>query len=986
MRHILRSLRTWHNSALIAPSVAIVVIGASALHVFDLLEWSLRDSYFRLRRDEPIDRRVVIVTIDEQDLNAIGDWPIPDGTLADVVNQLESHQPSVIGLDLYRNFPEEPGHEALSQLFATMPNLIGVEKVLRERVGPPPHLAGTDRLGIVDLMLDDDQKSRRALLSLVDPQDGSLKSGFAVHLAREYLTQQNISLEVIDADSQTFKWGKAVFSPMVNGQAGYQYSELGGYQILLNWRGGAEAFVTVSMSDVLAGNVPEELIRDRIVLIGSFATSTNDFFETPFSHTWPDADALTPGVVIHANITSQIISAALDGRPLLSSWGRYGQYSWIALWSGVGSTVTWWLCQCSDLPKRSRLSRLMAPCPMTLLTAGSLVIIGYGLFLIGLIVPIVAPIAATLISASAMTNAHKRYRLSLANDQLEFANQTLLEYSRTLEERVTERTQALEKAKQLADAANQAKSDFLANMSHELRTPLNGILGYAQLLVRSEEIVPKDKEGLRVIKQCGNHLLTLINDVLDLAKIEARRLELYSGEVHLSTFLENVCEICRLKAEEKGISFYLEQPDSLPTGVYVDEKRLRQVILNLLGNAIKFTGQGSIYFRVTALPSPVVITPLASQPSDSQPSDSQPSDSQPSRSKSPSVQLRFEVEDTGIGLNQQQLSQIFLPFEQVGETIRKKEGTGLGLSISQQIVNLMGSEIQVQSILNGGSRFWFDIELPTVEHVTEPVQERIVGIASIAGVSFSLGNDDAPRVLVVDARAEDRLLLKEILTPLGFEVIEADGASQEEFLCCLPQLVIADMSRQDSDSYQFAIALRQNPQFEHVAILATSVRVFESDHQHYLAAGADGVLPKPIELDTLLSAIAQQLQLTWHYASPAHSATLSRTKGLLPEQSLSGERPSEQALSKQTLTDRPLRPHTAPSPASSVIPTAELVQYLYHLALMGNLEGIRTELERLEAADTPVKQNFTTELRDRVNKFQVNSVKTYLRSLMPKET
>jgi len=202
-----------------------------------------------------------------------------------------------------------------------------------------------------------------------------------------------------------------------------------------------------------------------------------------------------------------------------------------------------------------------------------------------------------------------------------------------LEQLVFERTQELETAKEVAEFASRAKSDFLSNMSHELRTPLNGILGYAQILRRDKELSTQQSDGLNIIQQSGQHLLTLINDILDLSKIEARKMELYATAFHLPNFLESLAGIINMRAQEKETTFVYEHNNSLPSGVEADEKRLRQVLINLLGNAVKFTKQ-----------------------------------------------IRFEIIDTGVGMTPEQLEKIFLPFEQVGDTERRATGTGLGLA------------------------------------------------------------------------------------------------------------------------------------------------------------------------------------------------------------------------------------------------------------------------------------------------------------------
>jgi PAS domain S-box-containing protein len=234
------------------------------------------------------------------------------------------------------------------------------------------------------------------------------------------------------------------------------------------------------------------------------------------------------------------------------------------------------------------------------------------------------------------------------------------------------------KAREAAEAASRAKSEFLANMSHELRTPLNGIMGYAQILQRSKFLNEEERSRINVIYQCGSHLLTLINDILDLSKIEAQKVELMPTDFHFPAFLQGVAEMCRIRAEIKGIHFHFPSSPELPIGIHADEKRLRQVLINLLSNAIKFTDAGSVTFIVS----------FATE-----------------------GKIRFEIRDTGTGIAQDQLQAIFQPFEQVGDRRRHTEGTGLGLAISQRIVELMGSTIQVQSEMNVGSIFWFDVNI-----------------------------------------------------------------------------------------------------------------------------------------------------------------------------------------------------------------------------------------------------------------------------------
>ena len=276
--------------------------------------------------------------------------------------------------------------------------------------------------------------------------------------------------------------------------------------------------------------------------------------------------------------------------------------------------------------------------------------------------------------------------------QLQTSFGQLEEYSQTLEEKVAQRTTELEQSKQIADRANRAKSDFLAAMSHELRTPLNGILGYAQILQRDEPLTENGRRGVRIIYDCGSHLLTLINDVLDLAKIEAGKMELHPIDFYFPSFLEGVVDICQIRAKQKAISFNYQPDSQLPKGIKADEKRLRQVLLNLLSNAIKFTDNGHVTFQVKLIES----KPLVSEDPVNQ-------------CLLPIHKIRFEVEDTGIGMTPEEQEKIFLPFEQFGETYKQSEGTGLGLAISLRIISLLNSKIEVNSKSGKGSTFWFEL-------------------------------------------------------------------------------------------------------------------------------------------------------------------------------------------------------------------------------------------------------------------------------------
>lgn len=341
-----RRIWKWRGVLIIAPSVAGLVVAASSLGFFQLWELVTHDHFFRLRPREPVDTRLVIVTIDESDLQKVRQWPISDAVLAKVIKNLKAQKPRAIGLDIYRDLPVEPGHQALVNVFKSTPNLIGIEKVVGKTVAPSKTLSQLEQVGMADFVLDTDGKVRRGLLT-IKGQDGQTRESLGVKLALMYLKSENITLEVINPKKKHYRLGKAVFTPFSGNEGGYIKANSGGYQILLNFRGTQENFRTVSLTDVLENRISSDLVRDRIVLIGSTTESLNDYFFTPYASAafntrgrFFSSPEQMPGVMIHANLTSQIISAALEGRPLIKSWIEPVEWLWIFGWSFAGATAS----------------------------------------------------------------------------------------------------------------------------------------------------------------------------------------------------------------------------------------------------------------------------------------------------------------------------------------------------------------------------------------------------------------------------------------------------------------------------------------------------------------------------------------------------------------------------------------------------------------------------------------------------------------------
>jgi PAS domain S-box-containing protein len=488
---------------------------------------------------------------------------------------------------------------------------------------------------------------------------------------------------------------------------------------------------------------------------------------------------------------------------------------------------------------------------------------------------------------------------------------------------ITERKQAekelrraiavAEQAQQEAEIANRAKSTFLATMSHELRTPLNGILGYTQILSRDKTLTDKQRDAIQIIYRSGEHLLMLINDILDLSKIEAGKLELHAADLALPEFLQDIVDLFKMRAQQQGIAFRYEALSPLPLAVHTDEKRLRQILLNLLSNAIKFTQQGQVSLKVI----------YSNQ------------------------RARFEVEDTGEGISTADLETIFLPFRQLSQQNYLIEGTGLGLSISKYLVEMMDGQLYVESVFGQGSLFWFDINLPEVEAIS-----RSLRLNSPMVIGYHRRYDDQTQIdmamtdkpftlLIVDDKWANRQVLVNLLSELKFHVLEADNGQTALELARQnpPDLIITDLMMPMMDGFELTRQIRQTKSLQDTVVIAASASVFEHHRRQSIQAGCSEFIAKPINTQVVLDLLSHYLSLEWIYEKPTPPTSVTTTR----------------------------TPTIKPSPAQMAI--------LFRLVMTGKIQKIieyTTQLEQQEPSLLP----FAQEVRKLAKNFEMNKLRT----------
>jgi len=425
----------------------------------------------------------------------------------------------------------------------------------------------------------------------------------------------------------------------------------------------------------------------------------------------------------------------------------------------------------------------------------------------------------------------------------------LLEQEKQQRNLLDRQNKQLRQAKEDAEQANIAKSSFLANMSHELRTPLNVILGFSQVMYRDQTVTPQHQETLRIINQSGEHLLALINDVLEITKIEAGKTSLKTDSFDLYHLLDSVEEMFSFKAKSQGLELVFERMSNVPVYIKSDLGKVRQILINLLNNAIKFTPQGEVRLTTTAI---AIDTNL--------------------------VNLSFAVTDTGVGIAATEIEQLFNPFVQTEAGTKFGQGTGLGLSIGRKFARLLGGDITVESNYGSGSTFTFSLPVKLAARVENNCQSlrRAIALAP---------EQPAYRILVVDDQKENRLLLNHLLTTMGFEVKEAVNGRESIAIWSTwnPDLILMDIHMPLMNGIDATIAIKTQGKDNPIPIIALTASAFDESKQAVLQAGCDDFLSKPIKDTLLFDKIAQHLAVTYIYESEASINPLADRQNLALE-------------------------------------------------------------------------------------------------------
>jgi signal transduction histidine kinase len=498
----------------------------------------------------------------------------------------------------------------------------------------------------------------------------------------------------------------------------------------------------------------------------------------------------------------------------------------------------------------------------------------------------------------------KPYNLELLKIRLEIAEKHGLD---RLERMLADKE--LQRARKMAESASMAKNNFLASVSHELRTPLNGILGYTQILKRDTNILPEQSRAVHTIHECGEHLLTMINDVLDFSSIESQKFIIFPKTFDFIILLKSIVSIFRMKSLQKGLHFNYQPDNNLPQFVNADEKRLRQILFNLLSNAVKHTLEGYISFRV----------------------------------RKQIDMISFEIEDSGIGIPEDKIEEIFLPFHQLHDGRIQREGAGLGLSITRTIIRMMGSDIYVKSKQGKGTTFYFQLELP--ETKTDSKMQDQTSQPYICGYQGPV-----KKILVAEDIDQNRYFIRDILEPIGFAIKEAVNGMEaiRKAYSFVPDLILMDLVMPVMQGIDATRKIRSIPTLKDTKIIAVSANISHNSQRDCFKAGCDDYITKPVQIDELLDLIKEHLQLSWTNEFPSNLKTVNNKQDSPP----------------------------------IVFPPNDAIATMNKLILSGRTTRLKKLLAQIEA-DYPECLSFTTKAYRLLEKFRFEEIQQLISKKLP---